>query len=276
MFHLKCPPFENTGAGQTAIIPRLPLGEVYHGIMLELGGTSFSKAQIERILIRLGGKVIWDVTGAQLDTMNQYMGMTANAAYLLIPFSEFNARTILGEEIGAIDTVNFDYSGFSIEVDIAAAATAPTLTAHRLVTNSKSVEKPEYLPLFKAMIPATHTIGAAGTYNLPIPLGSQSGALIKRIHHFHTNITELSVRLNGQDIFDQIKNALAQFWQNNLTRVTQAGHLCFDPMVLDNQSSAIPTINKRRKMNNIEWRETLSAADTIDTVSELYATIGSI
>jgi len=275
MFDLKCPPFENVGANQTAIIPRLPMGEVYHGIILKLGGAAFTKAHITSILIRLGGKVIWDVTGPQLDTTVQYMGMTPDASFLLIPFSEFNARTILGEEIGAIDTVNFNYSGFSIEVEIG-GATAPTLEAWRKTTNKKAVAEPEHLPLFKAMIPATHSFGSAGTYSFPIPTGSQAGALVKRIHYFHTNITEQSVRFAGQDIYDQVPTALAQFWQNNLTRVTQAGHLCFDPITLDNQSATLPTLNRSNKLNNIEWRNKLSGADTINTITELYATLSSI
>lgn len=276
MLTIKNEPFQNVGAGQKAIIPNLPMGETYHGILLELGGTAFTKANIERILLRLGGKVIWDITGSQLDTLNQYLGYTANANYLLIPFSEFTARTVIGEQIGAIDTVNFNYSGFSLEVTIAAAATDPTLASHRLVTPVKTVNKPEHLALFKAMIPATHTIGAAGNYNLPIPLGSNVGALLKRVHYFHANITEQSVKFNGRDIYDEIPVALAQFWQNNLTRVTQAGHLCFDPVLLDNQSDVIPTVDAKGRDNRFEFRNTLSASDTIETLTELYGAIGSI
>lgn len=276
MLHIKNEPFQNVGAGQKAIIANLPQGEVYHGIVLELGGTDFTKDLINRILIRLGGKVIWDVTGYQLDVIDQYFGMTANAAYLLIPFSEFTARTVLGEQIGAIDTVNFSYSGFSIEVTINAAAVAPTLASHRLVTPFKAVQKPEHLPLFKAMIPATHNIGASGKFNLPVPLGSKTGALLKCLHLYHSNITEMSVKFNGKDIYDEIPNALAQFWQNNLTRVTQANHLAFDPLVLDNQSDVIPTVDQNGRDNRWEFRTTLSAGDTIDTVTELYGAIGSI
>jgi hypothetical protein len=275
MRKIKLPPFQNVGAGQKALMPRIQQGEVFHGILLKLGGT-FTKAHITRLLIRLGGKVIWDVTGAQLDTMNQYMGMTANASYLLIPFSEFNARTLLGEQIGAIDTRTAVYSDFALEADIDAAAVTPSLEAWKLVTNEKIVGDARHLPLFKAMIPGIHTPNSSGTHNLDVAVGSAAGSLVKRLHFWHVNIIEQSVKRDGQDIYDQVPNALAQFWQNNLTRVTQAGHLCFDPLTLDNQSEALATVRPDGRRVSYEWRSTLSAGDTITTVSELYAGIGSI
>jgi hypothetical protein len=278
MRKLKLPPFENVGANQVAVMPRIPMGETYHGIILKLGGTTFTKSLIAQIKIRLGGKVIWDLTGSQLDVIDLFMGQTANAAYLLIPFSDFNARTTYGESIGAIDT-SLPYSGFAMEVSIG-AATAPTLEAWSLTTKEKVVQEAWQRPLFRCMVPATHSIGAAGGFNLPIPLGSDSGAFIKRIHNFHANITEFSVKMNGSDIQDQGENGVIQFFQNNLTRVTQAGHLAFDPTVLDNQANAIPTVrsieNGLKRRNNFEFKATLSGADTIVTVSELYADIESV
>jgi len=277
MRKVKLPPFENVAANQVAIMPRIPMGEVYKGIILKLGGTTFTKAMITNIKLRLGGKTIWDITGSQLDSINQYMGMTANAAYLLLPFSEFNARTILGEDRGAIDT-RLDYSSFSLQVTIG-AATAPTLEAWALVVTDKMVTRPEDVPLIKAMLPATHNIGAAGDYYLPIPIGSSLGANIKRLHMFHANITDFSVKMNGQDIQDEGENAVVQFFQNNLTRVVQAGHLAFDPLVLDNQGDAIPTTRIERgviRENNFEWKAKLSAGDTINSLTEVYALIDSI
>lgn len=275
MRHLQLPPFENVGAGQIAIIPRIPMGETYHGIVLNLGGTTFTKALISRILIRLGGKVIVDVTGSQMDTLNKYQGMTASAAFLLIPFSEFTAKTVVGETMGAIDT-SLPYSGFSMEVTIAAGAVAPTLTAQGLTTPGKVVQSASHRPLFRALIPSTHNIGAAGTYNLPLPLGSSAGALIKRLHLFHANVTGITAKMNGLDLMDNLTTAQMQFWQNNLTRVTQPGHLCIDPIVRDNQSETIPTVNGNGREHNFEWRTTLSAGDTISAISELYAPISSI
>lgn len=269
--------FENVGAGLTALMTNISLGETFHGFLLKLGG-AFTKAQIDQILVRLSNKTIWNITGSQLDTINQYMGMTANAAYLLLPFSEFNARGVVGEAIGAIDT-SLGYSGLDIQVKINAGAVNPTLEAWKLVTPDKLVDNVSHRPLFKAMLTNTDVIGAAGTFNLPFPTGSREGALIKRLHGFQANQTEFNVKLNGNDLQDQGEIDLVQFWQDNLTRVTQAGHFCFDPLVLDNQAEAIPTISQIggiNQLNNFEFRGAFSAADTLEMVSELYAPIGSV
>lgn len=271
----RLPPFENVAANQTAIMPRLPQGKIYHGIGLKLGGTAFTKTMISQIKLRLGGKVIWDVSGDQLDAINKYLGMTANAAYLMIPFSELNSKTILGEAIGAVDTRNFNYSGFSAEIAIG-AATAPTLEAWAFVTDDKIVENPAHLPIVRVMVPSTHNKGAAGTYNLPIPMGSALGGLLKRIHLFHTNLTAFDVKVNGNDVQDVGENGLVQFWQNNLTRVTQAGHLAFDPLTRDNQSDSLPTLDANGRENNFLFNAKFSAADTVKVVTEMYATINTI
>jgi len=272
----KLQPFENVGANQTAIMPRIQQGEVFHGILLKLGGTAFTKAMIDQIKIKLGGKTIWDLTGSQLDTICSYLGFTANAAYLMIPFSEFNARTIWGEAIGAIDTATITYSNFSMEVKIG-AATAPTLEAWAYTTPVKTVSQPGYIPMVRTMIPAVHNLGAAGKYALPIPLGSAAGANLKRLHHFHANITELNTKVNGTDLIDQGEIGVLQYEQNMLTRVTQAGHLVLDLLVRDNQSEAMPTIRADGKgVNNFEFYTTISAADTITTISDMYASVNAV
>lgn len=253
-------------------MPRIPQGYCYHGILFGLGGTAFTKSNITRIKLRLGGKLIWDLTGDELDTINKYLGMTANAAYLLLPFSELNSKTILGESIGAIDTASIQYSSFSLEVTIG-AATAPTLTAWALVTDIKVTDAPEHIPLIKSFISSTHNKAAAGKYNLPIPVGSALGGLIKRVHLFHTNLTAFDVKMNGLDIQDLGQIGVEQFWQNNLTRVTQAGHLAFDPLSRDNQSDALPTLDAGGKEINFLWNATFSAADTVAALTEMYTLV---
>lgn len=271
----KLRPFENVGANQTAILASIAMGEVFHGIVLKLGGTSFTKAMIDQIKIRLGGKVIADITGSHLDAICSFLGFTANAAYLMIPFSEFNARTIFGENIGAIDTRGNVYNGFSMEVKIG-AATAPTLEAWAYTTDKKIVQDAAHLPLIRTFLPSTHTKAAAGNFSLPIPMGSQTAGNLKRLHYFHSNITELNVKFNGGDLVDNGEIGVLQFEQNLLTRTTQAGHLCLDMLVRDNQSESLPLRNENGGQNNIEFLTTISAADTIVTYSELYAPVSAV
>ena len=269
---VKLPPFENVAAGNTAIMPRIPQGESYEAIILKLGGTSFTKAQIDNIRQRLGGKLITDITGSHLDAMNQFMGQTANAAYLAIHYSDPNARTINGENIGAIDTSD-PYSSFNMEVDINAGATAPTLEAWGLVSPPKGGDNKRVI---KALLKNTETLGGAGTFNLNVPLGSKSGTLLKRLHLMHANITAVTVRRDGLDIQDQGENGIVQFLQNELTRVTQAGHLAYDPLFRDNQSNAVPTARGDGTPASMEFKATASGADTVTEYAELYATVDRI
>lgn len=268
---VKLPPFENVGAGQTAIMPRIPQGETYEGIVLKLGGT-FTKAQIDNIRQRLGGKLITDITGSHLDSINKYMGQTANASYLAIHYSDPNARTINGENIGAIDT-STPYSSFAMEVDINSGATSPTLEAWGLVSEAKGGKDQKVI---KTLLKNTETVGGAGTFNLNIPTGSRSGTLIKRVHMFHANITEFTVKRDGFDIQDQGENGVIQFLQNELTRTTQSGHLAYDPLVRDNQSNAIPTARPDGNPASMEFKATASASDTVTEYAELYATVDRI
>ncbi len=278
MFTRRLPEFQNVVAGQTAIIPNLPMDAVYHALLLRFtgGGISGAKDNIELIRIRLGGKVIYELTGLQQQTLNDYFGYGDSNDYMMIPFSDFNARTISGEPIGAIPA-NLGYSGFSIEIKIKAGTVNPVLEAFRMITNEKQVLDTRYIPYFKSIVPATHDYSAAGTYSLQIPMGGLPGALLKRVNHFHTNITEQTVRIDGVDYIDQITPADANYLQNLLTRVSQAGLYVFDPLTLDNQSDVIPTTiegaDKVIRPRVFEYKTTLSAGDTISTLTELYTTI---
>jgi hypothetical protein len=69
--------------------------------------------------------VVFDTTGARTDTRMQYRGITANASFLTIDFSEIRAKTENGQSIGAIDTTA-GVSSLKLEVQIT-GATAPTL-----------------------------------------------------------------------------------------------------------------------------------------------------
>lgn len=269
----KQPSFNNVVAGSTAVLSNLDKGDSCIGLIFKLGGT-FTKAQIENLRVNLGGKRIVDITGSHLDDVNDYMKRTANANYLALYFGDPNARTITGEQMGAIDT-SIGYSNFAVEVDIAAAAISPTLECWMIKGRPKPDASP-YKRMFRAMLKAQSAPGGSGTFSLPVPLGSDSGSVLARLHMFHANITQVDVKKNGLAIQDNGENALVQFMQNELRRTTQAGMLVFDPMVNDNQSEAISTLKPNGQPANMSFDATLSAADTVTMYSELYTTIDRI
>ncbi len=274
MSKVELPPLQNVGANLTCVMPVIPQGETYDCIMLKLGGTAFVKTDIDEIRINLGGKRIVEISGSQMDSINSYLGHTANATYLPIWFKEPTARTIVGEDIGGLDT-SVSYSSFSMEVDIG-GATDPTLKAFALRSDPKNVNDGTKL-MFRAFLQSQPPAGGAATYNLDLPMGSSDGTLLKRAHFFHTYLTNLEVKKDSVMIWESDALADDQFLQNELTRSTQAGHFCFDPLFRDNQSEAIPTIRDNGQRSNFEWKATFSAADTGFTViSELYTTLSQL
>lgn len=262
----KLPPLENVGASQTAILPRMPLGMTYHGIVFKLGGTAFTKAQITGIRASLDGKQFVNLSGARLDAINSFDGRTANAAYLTLPFGEANARTIVGEGIGSVQTINRNL--FNLEVDIG-AATAPTLEAWAILGGPKKDQR--YADYIRAYLTTIHTPGGAGEFNLNVPMGSLVGAEVKRVHYFHANVTKLQVLRDGLYMMQEAEIGLLAYMYAELNRVAQAGHTAWDPAWNDDQSDAVPTYRADGNPAVFEHKVTVSAADTVAAVTDLYA-----
>lgn len=272
IFH-KLPPMQNVGANQTAIMPNPPLGMTYKALHFQLGGTAFTKAQMTNIRVRLQGKQIVDVTGANLDTMNQHMKRVANVAYQSLYFGDPNGKTFLGQMLGAIDTSR-GVSTMEIEVDIG-AATAPTLQVWAEFMPPKSIDDPNR-DVIRALLKATHAISAAGEFSQPIPLGSVGGASIKRILAFHTNVTRLQVTKDGLWLLQEGEEALLDYLGDVLTRGNQAGLIVFDPTQNDYASDRVPVLRPNGQPATFEFKYTTSAADTIVTYSDLLTTIDRV
>lgn len=273
----KLPAPLNVAASSTALINRIPLGPTYDSIILQLGGTTFDASHISAIRVLLDNKLIWNITGPHLQDINDYMAFTANAAYVEIPFKDVNARTINGMMVGGLDT-SLDYKTFDIEVDIG-AATAPTLDAFAQISPPKPAPGPgeiDVRPIFRALLKSVHTPNAAAEFDLPIPIGSQAGALIKQVHFFHSNITQIDVKKDGLYLQDKGTNAIVQYVQNRATRTTQAGLIVFDPVVDDVQSQAISTVRPDGRKATFEWLATLSGADTVTAYSDVYTTLRNL
>lgn len=269
---IKQPPFRNVGAGLTAVLPLLDLGGTFKSITFKLGGT-FTKAQIDEVRIRYQGVLIWQFTGSEMDTLNQSRLLTADANYLTMHFANPRARTITGEMIGAIDTSNA--TKFSVEVDINGAAVTPTLECWANIVAPKD-DNDLHKRTIRAMLRNTHAPAAAGKFNLPVALGSIGGALLAGAHFFHTNITDIDVRKGSTYLQDQGEIALIQFMQDELNRSAQAGLYSFDPVFSDNQSDAIATLREPGKLANFTFDVTVSAADVIEVLAELYTEVERI
>lgn len=241
------------------------LGYTIKRLIIQLGGTSFTKSMITSIQLKANGKVIYDTTGPRLDTRNQYRGITANAGFLTIDFSEIRAKTELGMNLGGIDTTQ-GMSNLKLEVTIS-GATAPTLVGFT------EVLAPQLDPaqvatrgLISKVHATTLTIGAAGQFSIPVPhlAPADGGSIIKRIAFFSSNMTALLIKKNGIVIEDSVK-ALNDFNQTEYRKVPQAGVYMFDPIIDDVQSQVLNT----RNAQTMEVLGTFSAGETITVEAEL-------
>src|SRR3990172_4873381 len=77
---IQLPPLQNVGANLTAVLPAINQGWTYEKIWFRLGGTTFAKNKISALRLILGGKKIWEVTGAHLEAINNYYKQTSSGA----------------------------------------------------------------------------------------------------------------------------------------------------------------------------------------------------
>lgn len=174
----KAPTFLPQTAGQKAIcmIPRY--GLTLTRAQLRLGGT-FTKAQIDRIVVRLGNHNIWDLTGSELDALNKYKGLYDDAYHLTLPFDERDASDIVGKELGGIDMSKLDENVY-IDVDINSAASSPTLACRLFLTPPQGDDPNQ---LVKKLIKATSPTMASGDNDIN---WNPKGALLQRAYLRYT------------------------------------------------------------------------------------------
>ena len=273
---VKVNPFNNVAASALATAQFIPDRNLaLYGIVLVLGGTFTIDAHITLLVVKSGGKELFRITGARLQDINGYDGTASDAAHLLIPFADPTARTARGEHIGSLDMTIYR-DPLSIEVTIG-AATAPTLDAFALITPPKLQLGFGYTPdeaqLHRALIESIiQTSAAVNRKAFGIGLGSEAGALIKKIIFFHATLTSLAVKRNGLDIFDDVDVALNDFIQQDVfARVTNAALYAWDPVVNGNQSEARTTVNPDGSAANYQILVTDSAADTITVLADVYS-----
>jgi hypothetical protein len=259
---LKNLPFFNVVATGVASLS-LPLGMTYERIILALGGTAFTKAMITDLKAKINGKVIWQTTGAKLDSLNKYRGLATDATHLVMDFTEIFARDEVGQSLGAIGTAE-GVGTFTLEVTIT-GATSPTLESWSVLSG------PKKLGVINKLLTYNQTIGAEGKFPIQLPYGKDGGSIIKRVGFFHANMTELEVKKNGLVIHDTTK-AINEYWQTENQKAPQAGLYVADFIVDNNQSGMLVTADAQ----SMQWNVTTSAADVITVQVEYLDLLGNL
>lgn len=264
--------FQNVGANNIATA-QLKLGRTYERIVLQLGGTTFTKAMITDIQMKVNGKLFWRVTGARLDAMNKYRGLLDDTAFLTIDFTEQDFKTIEAIMLGTFAcTQEAGVQSATLEVTIA-GATAPTLGM------IQQCGEPSVNRTVSRIIWNQIGILGAGQFPVYVPYGRANGGLIKRVWMFHTgNVTELQIKRNNFELFNMTETQ-NRFMQREKGKVPQTNLMVFDPIMSNLGSDALNargTDQGAGVVNSLDFMITSTAAGTIDQYVEYYDDLARI
>lgn len=263
MLLIKNLPFTNVVASGVATAS-LPVGMSYNRIFLQLGGT-FTKSMITDVKVRMNGKVIYQNTGARLDLMNTYRGRGVSATFLMLDFTEPEAKVMAEQLIGNLNTAQ-GVSSLTMEVTIA-GATSPTLDSW------SEFGPPAPLGVVAKQLTFTTSFGGAGKFPFKLIDVANRGAIIKRVHFAHGgNVASVEVKKNGIVIHDNVPTAVNSFYQLDYKKTAQANLYTYDPCLDNNYSNAIRT----QDMVSLEFNVTTSAADTVTAVIEVLDLLGNM
>jgi len=274
---IKLDPFNSFGNGTNTLVTDNNIaGRSIHAFIFELGGTAFTKAMISSLAIIQNGKEYCPtlMTGAQLQDLNDYAGYAADAVYLVYWFGDPTARTIRGQHLGDLDmSIYRDKIEFNMVV---AGATAPTCQIYALCGVPKKAMFPgdpysdSEAATVRALIRSVQQPGGAVKAAYQIGLGSEAGAKIRALNFFHTNLTSVELRKQGEIKVDDASNALNTFIESQFARTAQAGLYVLDRIVDGNQGESETTLKADGSAWNFQVNLTTSAADTITTFADVY------
>lgn len=265
-------PFSNvvaTGVATNNITP----GRTLETFRLKLGGTALTKAMIDLVKIKANGKVIIEGSGSQLDKIAAYRGQTTDAAFLDIDFADTAMSSNMDRMVSAFDT-SVGIANITTEVQIT-GATAPTLTPILVESAQQKARDGSYQPyagVFTKLLRYPYSQASGGKLPMTVPFGPANGAVIKRLHVFHSgNMTGATVKQDGLVIHESVK-AENEFLQKKLKRVPQANVYTIDFCPEGNIEDALNT----RDAKSLEWLFDFSAADNGYVIVEYLDTLGNL
>lgn len=247
MFNKKLNQVQNVIAGQMASLRISPEDFTLVKIKLALSGTTFDKTKIDRVVVKIGAKTIWDVTGAQLNKYNNYKNQADNAKYLTLDFTERDQSIFPVKQVGGLDLMSLLPVGeVYVHIYINATAVAPKIDAVGYF------ERTQDNPFVTKMLPYSFTQSASGRFTLPLQF---RGALLKRVWLFYNgpdwtgsingNIESVEVKKNSLVIHDQTCLDV-RFDQAEYKKVPQSGLYVVDFIIDNNHDAHVQTIRNTK------------------------------
>lgn len=282
MFNKPLQQAQSVNPGQIATIRIAPEEFTLVGVKLALSGTTFDKTKINRIRLKVGPRVIWDLTYSQIQAINNYKGGADNLKYMLLDFTERTQAIFPVKEIGGIDLMTMIQLGeVFLEMYIDATAVGPVINA------TGYYEQRQANPIVLKYVPFSVTQTAAGRFTLPLNL---RGALIKRVWLFYSgtnytsstngNVSRVEVKKNGVVMFDQ-NDLDNRFDQAQFKKLPQANLFVIDFLIDDNHDAHITTVRNTQSgqvYDAFEFNTYLTDAggSSITAVAEVLDTVTNL
>ena len=269
---IRLPQFQNVGPNQRVSI-RLPLGVTYEKIYLQLG-TNITTALISNIVLRINNKeaIRWN-SAADLVALNAYRANFTNTAFLVLDFTEANAKEEVGMKLGTISAAaEAGVQECTLEFDLANY----TVAAGSTITGWADVEQPSANRVIERIQVQQKVIAAAAQEQIYVPFGA-NGYQVKRLIIKHANLSSVRVRRDGVDMYEDIPVALANQRLQDFGLVPQAGFFVLDFMPDALQSNAFNTAmlkgpkGEAVPVENLDIRVTTSASDTLTIYTQSYS-----
>lgn len=276
MIYLKLPPFNpvSNGVRSTTQVQRwqMTLGRV---VLAFLGTNSITKTTITEIVVKVGARVIFGpISGLELDKLNKHRGIYDQSDRLTIDFTERDALSVVGKEIGGIDLPALGNEDVFIEVVNNAGAGTPALYALGGFTSLQfDPKKPNTDGQLIKKVLAYQVPTSGGTAVTWMP--DFKGAIVQRIHFSYGgtdwtttadgNLKQVEAKKNGVAIWDRLSCLDNRFLLLEQKKVPQSKFYSLD-FIHDNvNSAALATLNA----SALEFNLTLTATDTIRALVEV-------
>lgn len=169
---------QNVVAGSTAFIDIPRYERTLQRVILKQGGTTFTKAHMTSIKLKLGSKTISQITGSDLAKLNQYdRRLPIHGNYSVLDFTNPESKDIGQELVGGIDLTMFPPGRLYIEIAISSSASAPTLEAEAVWA------PPQGNNIIKRLMQFTVPLSVAGKNT---PVLNLEGANVLRMFMIYT------------------------------------------------------------------------------------------
>jgi hypothetical protein len=272
---IRLPLIQNVGPNQR-VTCRLPLGLTYNKICFFTAG-NITASLISNIVVRFNGseRQRWN-TQAQLQARNSYNRGASDANVLEFDFIEREAKDEAAQTLGAYAaTAEAGCQDLTIEFDLGAY----TVTAASVITGVAEVDVPSANRLIVRNRFFQRVYSGATEEQIIIPSG-ENGELLKRVYVFGTLalITNLRVRREGADEFEQLTQLQNEFFQRTYGKTPQAGLYVLDFTEHDlmghmlNTASIVGPNGKPMPVQNLDIRLSVNGAGTFNIYTESITT----